>query len=205
MGTTTTITTVPTTGAISTSTFTTQKGSCDNNCVDSMGSAACRQADVTWNMCSANSAWWISRCQATCAKCGGVLPPCGQCDHKCTNTQPGTECDRFKRVSAGAVCSGGWGAWWQDQCRASCGTCSGTLPPCIQAQGIQSYSIILPIGMAPSNNNSSSTQEPLLQKVGSKSGVAVILLGVSNGVLLLCLLSCGCVIISGRHAKKFEL
>lgn len=192
------------TGTVTTSTFTSKVGNCDKSCVDSMGSAACRQADVMWNMCSANSPWWISRCQATCANCDGILPPCGQCDHKCTDTQPGTECDRLKRSSEGAVCSGGWGAWWQNQCRASCGTCSGRLPPCIEAHRTQSFSIILPIGMAPSSN-SSSTQDWLPKKVRSDSGVAVIMLGVSNGVLLLCLGACGCVIISGRHAKNFEL
>jgi hypothetical protein len=64
--------------------------------------------------------------------------------------------------------------------------------------------MVLPMGMAPSNS-SSSAQDPFPQKVDNNSGFVLILLGISNGVLLLCLLASGCVIINGKHAKKFEL
>merc|ERR1712187_362875 len=103
----------------------------DQTCVDSLGSAACRQADVAWNMCSAagSDPHWTSGCQATCARCSSGLPPCGQCDHKCTNLRSDTDCGMRIQMSAGALCSGGWGAWWLDQCRLACGACDGTLPP----------------------------------------------------------------------------
>merc|ERR1712187_645110 len=200
-------TTVASTAAPRTTTLpsSTTRSSCDPNCADSMGSAACRHADLMWNMCSAGSSWWLSRCQATCARCGGVLPPCGRCDHRCTNTQPGTECERLNRSSAGALCSGGWGTWWLTQCRASCGACDGTLPPCSQTLRAQSLSMALPIGMTPSNNSVPGTNGPVLQKEDRKPGVVVMILGISNGVLLLCLLASGGVILRGRHAKKFEL
>jgi hypothetical protein len=130
---------LPATSTMTKSTVTTEVGSCDKSCVDSMGSATCRQADVTWNMCSSGISYWTLRCQATCATCGGVLPPCGQCDHKCTNSRSESDCDARNRQSAGALCSGGWGTWWVNQCRAFCGACEGTLPPCSQTVQIQSY------------------------------------------------------------------
>merc|ERR1712217_225736 len=105
-------------------------GSCDQTCEDSLGSAACRPADAAWNMCSAGGSWWTSGCHATCDTCGSGLPPCGQCDHKCTNIKSDTECGTKIQESAGALCSGGWGAWWLDQCRLACGACDGTPPPC---------------------------------------------------------------------------
>merc|ERR1712050_486565 len=107
-------------------------GSCDQTCEDSLGSAACRQADAAWNMCSAadSNPHWTSGCQATCARCSSGLPPCGQCDHKCTNLRSDSDCGMRIQMSAGALCSGGWGAWWLDQCRLACGACDGTLPPC---------------------------------------------------------------------------
>jgi hypothetical protein len=70
---------------------------------------------------------------------------------------------------------------------------------------IQSLSVILPTGMVPSNNSASGAHDPVPQKADGIPGVAVILLGISNGVLLLCLLASASVIIRGTHAKKFEL
>merc|ERR1712187_949034 len=128
----TTVSTLPTPGSITTSTATTQLGNCDAGCVDAMDSAACREADVEWSMCVMGSTHWTSRCQATCARCGSALPPCGQCDHKCTNLRSETECETENRRSGGAICSGGWGVWWLNQCRSSCGACEGALLPCSQ-------------------------------------------------------------------------
>jgi len=178
---------------------TTVGSSCDRSCVDSLEVAVCREADIIWNMCSVDSPWWISRCQATCAKCVHDSPPCGQCDHRCADTR--SECYNLNQMSAGALCSGGWGVWWQNQCKASCGACDGRLPLCSQAVQLNSFSISLPTD--PSRNSENSSEGT--PQAGSDNNTVLIIFGILNGVLILCLFFACYMLAKSKLVKSFTV
>jgi hypothetical protein len=174
---------------------------CDRTCVDSLEVAVCREADIIWNMCSVDSPWWISRCQATCAKCVGDVPPCGQCDHRCADTR--SECYNLNQLSAGALCAGGWGVWWQNQCKASCGACDGRLPLCSQAVQLNSFSISLPTDPTRSNDNGYGVKGTPQADTDNKT--VLILFGVLNVVLLLCLFFSCYMLARSKLTKSFTV
>jgi hypothetical protein len=81
---------------------------------------------------------------------------------------------------------------------------------CTQATQLNSFSMSLPAGVVKSTSNSSGAQGPSPGEFGPPPGETgsktfVVVLGISNGVLVLCLFLSWYTMIKSRPAKTFAV